>query len=75
MAPPSSSIAAPIFHNQQRHEVIVHLIARSQARNLPVRSAMRLIKAKAPIPFSVLTQDELTPSAIRAVSVHWCFGN
>ncbi len=65
-----------IFQTNSDTEVIVHLIARSQARNLSgARSVMPSIKLKAPIPFSCLRRMNSTPCATLAAFGPWCLEN
>jgi len=55
----SSSIAASIFQTNSDTEVIVHLIARSQARNLSGALGDALNQVEGAYSLVMLTQDEL----------------
>jgi len=57
-----------IFQTNSDTEVIVHLIARSQARNLSGAIGDALNQVEGAYSLLVLTQDEPTPSATRVAS-------
>src|SRR6202021_894543 len=64
-----------IFQTNSDTEVIVHLIARSQAPNLPAPSETPSIKSKAPTRFSSSRKMNSTPSATPAASALWFSAN